>query len=81
MDNIDNFIPKFRSKKEIEEINYDLCMKQLSLNIDEQSLDQMFYDNKISESDYLKMKNKLNEHKDLFNKPNWNKIKKYFDNH
>lgn len=84
MDNIDinKFIPKFLFKEEIEELSEDLSMKQILLNIDEQALDQMLNDDKISENDYLKMKNNLNEQRKNYflNKPSWNEIKNYFEN-
>lgn len=82
MNDIDKFIPKFLSKEEIEELSEDLSMKQILLNIDEQALDQMLNDNKISENDYFKMKNNLNEQRKNYflNKLSWNEIKNYFEN-
>ena len=58
---VDKFLPKFHTKEEIYDKFYNFCMKQISLNIDEMSLNQMLIDNKISENDYLAWKNKIDK--------------------
>ena len=63
---IDKFLPKFHTKEEIYDELYDLCMKQISLDIEEMSLNQMLIDNKISENDYLVWKSKIEKKRKEF---------------